>query len=368
MFNFLESKSPIKRIYIIVFSAFLIQTSYFLMQYYNSTVAEAQNVTRARLNGVANSIALQINGDEHDKLMSKYKTKDAIVDKVADSIYNKIHLLLNHNFKANDLSSAIYTLVLDSTGKAFEFGVTSSEQPYFRHSYAHFPNVLIQQMKTGGTLSLYKDEFGSWISAFTPLHNSKGEVVALLMVDEKFDKILEYITEANRKNLYVSLIIFFVLAFGMRFFIKKIVRKENENLNALKKAFIEKRKFSEKLHESEAKLKEYALRLEKSNKELTDFAHIASHDLKAPVRGIMMFAQLFEKRNKGKMDERDTEYINYIKNNANQSLMLIEGLLNYSKIDKNLGEPIEVNVSNSVEIAISNLQSFIEEKKGHYNL
>jgi signal transduction histidine kinase len=117
-----------------------------------------------------------------------------------------------------------------------------------------------------------------------------------------------------------------------------------------------------KVNESEEKLQDYAHQLEKSNRELTEFAHIASHDLKAPIRGIMSFSQLFERRNQAKFDETDREYFNYIKSNAAHSARLIEDLLNYSKIDKNLGEPNEVELTKSVFMAGMNLQNVIQEK------
>ncbi len=117
-----------------------------------------------------------------------------------------------------------------------------------------------------------------------------------------------------------------------------------------------------KVNESEMKLQEYAHQLEKSNRELTEFAHIASHDLKAPIRGIMSFAQLYERRNQAKFDDTDREYFNYIKNNASHSARLIEDLLNYSKIDKNLGDPAEVDLNKCVFVASMSLQNIIQEK------
>ncbi len=116
------------------------------------------------------------------------------------------------------------------------------------------------------------------------------------------------------------------------------------------------------LRESSIKLQEYAHQLEKSNRELTEFAHVASHDLKAPIRGIMSFAQLFERRNKAKFDDIDTEYFSFIKNNATQSVRLIDDLLNYSKIDKNLAEPSEIKLNDCIFVAQMNLKEVIENR------
>jgi two-component system, NtrC family, sensor kinase len=113
--------------------------------------------------------------------------------------------------------------------------------------------------------------------------------------------------------------------------------------------------------DSEVKLHDYAMRLEKSNKELTDFASIASHDLKAPIRGILSFIQLLERRSKPKFDVTDLEYFNFIKNNAHHSAQLIEDILNYSKIDKDLGDPKEVDLNKSIFMAEMNLKSIIDD-------
>lgn len=136
---------------------------------------------------------------------------------------------------------------------------------------------------------------------------------------------------------------------------RKLEQKVEERTKELQVAL-------EDVNKKEEKLQEYAYRLENSNKELTDFAHIASHDLKAPLRGILSFLQLFEKRNKDKFDDIDREYFDYIKNNARQSTRLIEDLLNYSKIDKNLGEPTDIDINECIKTAEMNIFSVIKER------
>jgi signal transduction histidine kinase len=149
---------------------------------------------------------------------------------------------------------------------------------------------------------------------------------------------------------------------------KRLINERNKMLEETMQGHDSALQFAlSKVNESEEKLQDYAHQLEKSNRELTEFAHIASHDLKAPIRGILSFSQLFERRNQTKFDDTDREYFNYIKSNAAQSARLIEDLLNYSKIDKNLGDPNPVDLNKSVFMASMNLQNLIQEKGAEIN-
>ena len=355
-------KSAEKRIFALVLFSFLTQTGFFLFQFYSSSLKEAQSESLKRLKGISISVASQIDGSAHESLMQNHAQKDAISTNQEDENYDKIHAVLKQNAEAHGLQSPIYTLLLNPETNHFEFGVTSSEKPYFRHKYAFFPSELTQNKEIGGTIPLYKDEFGSWLSAFSPVKNKEGKVVALLMADENMKDIIQQIINTNVRNLLISLLIFGLLILKLLYLLRKVIRKEENIKKTLESAVAEKSEFLEKLRESDEQLQVYAHKLEKSNKELTDFAHIASHDLKSPVRGIASFIQLLERRNKDKFDERDAEYVQFIKTNAQQSLALIENLLNYSTVDKNIGEAKPVNVSHSVEAACNNLKSNIDAR------
>lgn len=165
----------------------------------------------------------------------------------------------------------------------------------------------------------------------------------------------------EQENMQVEMIEMFRLSQGL-------VKRQNRSLEQkVQERTLELQNALKDVNDKEEKLQEYAYQLENSNRELTEFAHIASHDLKAPLRSIMSFAQLFERRNKDKFDDTDREYFNFIKSNATQSARLIEDLLNYSKIDKNLGEPVAVDINKCIFIAEMNMQSLIREKNAQIN-
>ncbi|MCG8572981.1 MAG: ATP-binding protein [Spirochaetes bacterium] len=85
---------------------------------------------------------------------------------------------------------------------------------------------------------------------------------------------------------------------------------------------------------SEAKIKEYMKALESSNKELDDFAYIASHDLKEPLRGITNYSQLLKSKYHLKVDEKGNMYLESLIRLSNRMKNLIESLLHYSRLGK----------------------------------
>lgn len=107
------------------------------------------------------------------------------------------------------------------------------------------------------------------------------------------------------------------------------------------------------------KLNEELLR---SNKELEQFAYVASHDLQEPLRMVSSFTQLLAQRYEYKLDEDGKEYIRYAVEGSKRMYDLINGLLAYSRIQMKGGEFKMVNMNRVVEHAARNLNLFFQEK------
>jgi hypothetical protein len=69
-----------------------------------------------------------------------------------------------------------------------------------------------------------------------------------------------------------------------------------------------------------------------SNKELEQFAYIASHDLQEPLRSISNYVGLFEKRYRGKLDEDGEKFLGAIARSTGRMQLLIKDMLDYSRI------------------------------------
>ena len=108
-------------------------------------------------------------------------------------------------------------------------------------------------------------------------------------------------------------------------------------------------------------LKKMSDELRRSNEDLQQFAYVASHDLQEPLRGVGSFTKLLEKRYKGKLVEKDDEFIDYIIDGASRMQILIKDLLEYSQVSAKGIAFRPVNCSVALEQAVYNLRSAIEE-------
>jgi PAS domain S-box-containing protein len=101
--------------------------------------------------------------------------------------------------------------------------------------------------------------------------------------------------------------------------------------------------------------------LERSNYELQSFAYITSHDLQEPLRTIASFAQLIERRYKGKLDPDADEFIEFMVDGASRMKEMIQGLLEYSRVGTRGGEFTEFESEVALNYALNNLGSAIDE-------
>jgi len=115
-----------------------------------------------------------------------------------------------------------------------------------------------------------------------------------------------------------------------------------------------KKKEAELLRQKNIEIESYAHQLEVSNNELKQFAHVASHDLKEPLRMISNYIGLLEKRLDDKMDNDTQTYMGFVNEGAKRMFSLINSLLEFSKLNT------EVNPVNL------DLNRIITELKNHF--
>jgi PAS domain S-box-containing protein len=111
----------------------------------------------------------------------------------------------------------------------------------------------------------------------------------------------------------------------------------------------------------ERRLEELIEKLEASNERLEQFAYAASHDLQEPLRMVSSYLQLIENRYAEALDDDGREFIEFAVDGAERMREMIEGLLQYSRVDTR-GDPFEpVDLNEVLTDVRDDLQVRIDE-------
>jgi PAS domain S-box-containing protein len=112
---------------------------------------------------------------------------------------------------------------------------------------------------------------------------------------------------------------------------------------------------------AEEKLRQQTEELERSNRELEQFAYVASHDLQEPLRLVSSYVQLLARRYQGKLDQDADEFIGFAVEGANRMKSLITDLLAYSRVGSRGKEFAPVEMEEIFKRVIGTLQLAIDE-------
>jgi signal transduction histidine kinase len=115
------------------------------------------------------------------------------------------------------------------------------------------------------------------------------------------------------------------------------------------------------LEAAHQRLDEQARDLERSNRDLEQFAYVASHDLQEPLRKVSSFCQLLKRRYGGQLDERADSYIAFAVDGATRMQRLINDLLAFSRVGRLTGglQPVDLNAV--VQAAVGQLDAARED-------
>jgi signal transduction histidine kinase len=164
----------------------------------------------------------------------------------------------------------------------------------------------------------------------------------------------------QRQRMGNILLFLVILALGIGgYFLYRSLKDKKQNNLVLEKE-VEKR--TKELQSSNEDLLNSNKQLEQSNNELERFAYIASHDLKSPLRNIISFLNLIQRKLRGYEDNDLHEYLRFATENAKQMHVLIQDVLEFSKVD---AEPLikkeRINLNESMMLVVQNLQETMKE-------
>jgi two-component system, LuxR family, sensor kinase FixL len=122
------------------------------------------------------------------------------------------------------------------------------------------------------------------------------------------------------------------------------------------------------IKKAEAELQNYTQQLQNSNKELENFAIIASHDLQEPLRKIKHFSDYVRKRTAGILDETEYDYLERIQRAAERMQRMTEGLLRLAQVSSR-GKPfVRVDLEQVADEVLEDLGSMVKKTDGKVEL
>lgn len=356
----LRTRKRSNRLMGLMFSGILLLVIYFIVYSYITELTNSKEAVLDRLKSIALTSSLMIDGDLHLELSQTYLNKNDIVRNDEITLYSRLHETLENIRRTNNLTSAVYTLVYNQSKQQFEFIGTSSQYPYYRHSYEKFPETLLSNMNTGGVINEYESENGKWLSAFAPIKDNNGKTVALIQVDQDFGDFIMSARITLLKNSLIALIIILPFTFLLFAYIKATLDKEehqkqmladkneeiqtqnefireNNNKLAAAKLLIE-----QKNEELNIKVEERTKELKDANYELHSFLYRSSHDMQGPLTTLMGLNQLASSE---VQDSKALGYIYMINDTTKKLYNTIRSITNVYEIKNKptINEHIEID-------------------------
>ncbi len=111
---------------------------------------------------------------------------------------------------------------------------------------------------------------------------------------------------------------------------------------------------------AEDAMQRYAERLERSNRELQEFAYVASHDLQEPLRKIIAFGERLGESATSRLDETEADYLRRMQRAAERMRNMIDALLNLSRVTTQ-AQPFQmVDLNKAMQDVLADLEFRIE--------
>ncbi|MDT0582009.1 sensor histidine kinase [Brumicola blandensis] len=168
---------------------------------------------------------------------------------------------------------------------------------------------------------------------------------------------LEKVTQESERNLIISFSTTMILVCGLFFLVRINLRTQQERQEEIE---LQNEKLQNAVEERTNELSLYSEELTRSNRELEDFAFVASHDLQEPLRKIMAFGDRLESQADA-LNDKQLDYLQRMRGAAARMSKLISDLLEFSRVNTKGREFQEVDLNIVVAETLDDLNVLIEE-------
>ncbi len=185
---------------IMVFTFLLVVATSLILIYfsYRTSYSDLEKSIGERLEAIAATGALMIDGDWHDQIKTN---EDADTE-----AFKKLQKVLRDIKEKNNIDTPVYTFRREQ-GKV-KFIVMTQEKTFIGDTYDIRDEMwpALNDGKTSHT-KIYKDEHGIWLTAYAPIFDSKGHISGILPVDMKLETFLQELQTKRNRLLIISVII-----------------------------------------------------------------------------------------------------------------------------------------------------------------
>ncbi|GEM_PF-2662308 len=329
---------------------------------------------------VGGSISLFFIREGRKEILRTYEKKCfQITDLIAQTIMNDVYFLDTNAIRLHLEEARINpdiknTFVMDLEGKVLTDGSTQNYWADKKLSDPFTPRIF----KAPHWIS---QSDGNLLKIGGPLLLPDGNVTGYLQIDFTLERSYQIINHTTHMNILITLAclaIGAVLAFISSSFLTRPIYKLLKATQEIKKGNFQTRVFvkgndefsilansinqmAEGLDHITASLKNKTEELRRSNKELEQFAYIASHDLQEPLYIIQAFINTLQTQHAAKLNREMENLLERIQNAANRMSQLVQDVLQFSRITTRT-KPFEVvNLNQTVQEVLADLELRIKD-------
>lgn len=176
-------------------------------------------------------------------------------------------------------------------------------------------------------------------------YKALGDFEQALKFEEKYGEIQDAFTRVQRNRQFLDMEI------------RHAIREKQKEIEQLTRD----NEFKALLLQKSDQISRQNEELLRMNEDLKQFAYVASHDLKEPLRMIGSYTQLIERQLGQHIEEEEKVYFGFINEGVQRMTELLDGLLKYATIGNIDKELDTVNLNDALELSLANLRTRINE-------
>ena len=149
---------------------------------------------------------------------------------------------------------------------------------------------------------------------------------------------------------------------------ERLEERVSERTAAISAANESLRQEVEERQRAEKTVRLVADELKRSNRELEQFAAVASHDLQEPLRKIQAFGDRLYGQIHDQLDDKGRDYLDRILSSAGRMRALIDGLLEFSRVSTRVQPLVQVDLGQVAREVVSDLDGRLQQSGGQVDI